>query len=309
MNKLIAVAQILAPIFAAPALGIFARRKQLLTPGENNGLQSFVLKFGMPCVLFNSTLNASLEAESLTSMVLLLPFVFLLALGGFLLRKKPIPMHNLPQLMCAKESGMLGIPLYMTLFGASQAYRMGVLDLTQAVVVIPVIGILSAAPGENPGVKELAGKVLRSPLLIMSALGLLLNLTGLRDGLAEMQLLGVITEVTGFLSEPVSAVMLFSAGYSFFLTEDNRGRIFRLSAFHFAHSALVCLAVQLLLCLVPGIDPATRWAVVLYCALAPSYLAPTLGRTQEETTTAAGVCSVLTVVNLLVFCAMAVILA
>ncbi len=309
MNKLISVAQILLPIFAAPALGIYARKKQLLTPEENNGLQAFVLKFGMPCILFNSTLSASLQAESLTSMLLLLPFIFLMALAGFALGKKKIPLHNLPQLMCAKESGMLGIPLYMTLFGAGEAYRMGVLDLTQAIVVIPVIGILSAAPGEDPGIRKLAGKVLRSPFLIMSALGLALNLSGLRDFLADIQVLGLITGVTGFLGEPVSAVMLFSAGYSFSLTRENRGRVFRISALHYGCFALICGAIQLLLCLAPEIGAATRWAVVLYCALAPSYLAPSLGRTQEETATAAGVCSVLTVVNLLVFCVMAVLLA
>ena len=41
MDKAAAVAQIIAPIFAAILLGMLARKKALLTPEENRGLQQF----------------------------------------------------------------------------------------------------------------------------------------------------------------------------------------------------------------------------------------------------------------------------
>ena len=71
---------------------------------------------------------------------------------------------------------MLGIPLFMILFGADQAYRIGILDLTQAVLAFPVIAILSADVGNNPSVGQIVKKVLSSPLMIMSFLGLALNI-------------------------------------------------------------------------------------------------------------------------------------
>ena len=40
----------------------------------------------------------------------------------------------------------------------------------------------------------------------------------------------------------------------------------------------------------------------LFCALPGSYLAPGLGRTEEDITVASGVCSLLTAVTLVVFC-------
>ena len=61
MEKWSAVAQVIVPIFAAVALGVFARKKGILSPEGNQGLQQFVMKFGMPCVLFNSTLTAAIE--------------------------------------------------------------------------------------------------------------------------------------------------------------------------------------------------------------------------------------------------------
>ena len=118
MDKIITVAQVIAPIFVAVFLGILARQKKLLTPEENRGLQQFVINFGLPCVIFNSCLTADIGAESLSSMALTLPFVVLATFASFAARKKRFPFHNFPQLFCAQETGMLGIPLFMILFGA-----------------------------------------------------------------------------------------------------------------------------------------------------------------------------------------------
>ena len=218
-------------------------------------------------------------------------------------------MHNFPMLFAAKETGMIGIPLYITLFGAAQAYRMGVLDIAQAIIAIPVISLLAADPGENPTPASLAGKVIRSPLLIMSVLGLGLNLTGAAAGLERLRVLPVITQTTDFFAQSVSSVMLFSVGYSFSLSKENRGLVLKLSAAHLAVFAVICAVMELALLLLPRVDSATCWAVGLYAALPASYIAPTLGRTPEESAAASGACSLLTAVCLAVFSVMAVILA
>lgn len=302
MEKILAVARVIIPVFTAVMLGLIARRRGMMTPEQNQGLQQFVMKFGLPCVLFNSCLTADLGTESLTTMVMVLPLMLLSVCLAFRLRRRKYPYHNLPQLFAAQESGMLGIPLYMTLFGTDQAYRMGVLDLAQSPVAIPTIAILSAGAGENPSPKQIVKNVFRSPFLIMSLLGLALNLTGLAEVLNQWGIGGVITETTGFVAEPVSAAMLFSVGFNFSLEGESRRDIFRISGIHLALMTAFALVMQGLLFLVPGVEPATRWAAVLYCALPSSYLAPSLGRTREDATVASGVCSLLTVVTLIVFC-------
>lgn len=308
MDKMMNVAQVVAPIFLAIFLGMFARRKEMMTAENIRGLQQFVMKFGLPCVLFNSCLTAQIGAESLSTMALVLPLVLLSSVWAFRARKK-FPYHNFPMLFSAQESGMLGIPLFMILFGAEQAYRMGVLDLTQSVVAIPAIAILTADAGENPTPGAIAKKVAASPFLIMSLLGLGLNLSGLGDWLNRVGIGSVITESTTFLAQPVSAMMIFSVGYNFSLSGENRRAIFRISAIHFAMYALFCAAIQGALFLLPGVDPMTRWAVLLYCALPASYLSPGMGRSDEDYTIASGVCSVLTVACLIVFCLMAAVVA
>lgn len=309
MNKVLNVLQVVAPIIVAILLGIKARKKDWITREGVQGFQQFVMKIGLPCVVFNSCLTADMGTESISSMALVLPAVLLATLWAFRARKKRYPYHNLPQLFTAQETGMLGIPLYMILFGADQAYRMGVLDLTQAVTAYPVIAILSADAGENPSVGEITKKVLTSPLMIMSLLGLALNLSGAGQWLESVGVAAILTECTSFLTTPVSALMIFSVGYNFSLAKGNSSDIIKIASIHFAMYAVFCAIIQLALFLVSGVDALTRWVILLYCTLPASYLAPGLGRSEEDYTVASGVCSVLTVTSLIVFCVMAAIIA
>ena len=309
MEQILNVIKVIAPIFTAVFLGMLARKKAIMSPEENRGLQQFVMKFGLPCVIFNSCLTANVGAESIGTMALVIPVVVISTLWAFRARKKQFPYHNFPQLFTAQETGMLGIPLFLILFGAEQAYRMGILDLAQAVTAYPTIAILSASAGENPSPKEITKKVLTSPLLIMSMLGLALNLSGAGKWLDSIGIGGIITESTGFLAQPVSAMMIFSVGYNFSLSKGSRATIFRVSLIHFIYFAAAGVLVQLGLFLIPNVDPLTRWSVLMYSTLPASYLAPTLGRSEEDSTMASGVCSVLTVSSLIVFCVMAAIVA
>ncbi|MBR7179858.1 MAG: AEC family transporter [Oscillospiraceae bacterium] len=305
MEQILRIAQIVVPILTAVVLGMLARRKELLSEQDVQGMQQFVMKFGLPCVIFNSCLTADIGAESLSSMALILPSVLLGTLWAFRARKAKYPYHNLPQLFCAQETGMLGIPLFLILFGADQAYRMGVLDIAQALTAHPTIAILAAATEENPSARSVVKKVLTSPLVIMALLGLTLNFTGAAELLDEAGILKVLTESTGFLGQPVSALMIFAVGYNFSMDRESRGVIFRLSVGHFLYFALWGAVIQGILFLIPGVDAMTRWAMLLYTALPASYLAPTLGRSREDYTVASGVCSVLTIPALLVFCIIA----
>lgn len=306
MDKIQTVLEIIVPIFVTIMLGVLARQKKMMTTEGVNGLQQYVMKFGLACVLFNSCLTCKLETEALTSMALLLPLVLLSSIWSFRARKKHFPYHNLPQLFSAQESGMLGIPLYMTLFGAEQAYRIGVFDMTQSLIAIPVIAILMADVGDNISVAAIAKKVVKSPLLIMSVLGFVLNLSGAAAYLDQIGVGGILLETTGFLAQPVSAVILFSVGYNFSLKGDNLKQIIKISAIHFGVFALIGLIMQGAMFLLPSVEAETRWAILIYSTLPASFLAPSLGRCEEEHAVASGVCSILTVVCLLVFCVVAI---
>lgn len=305
MEQVIALLQTVVPILVCIGLGFLARKKELLTTEQVGGIQQFVLKFCIPPVLFNSCLEAKIGAENLTTMVMLLPVLFLSSLWAFRARKKRYPYHNFPMLFAAHETGMIGLPLCIILFGASEAYRMGILDMTQGLISIPVMVIVASDTGKGAPIKTIVKKVLLSPMLIMSLLGFALGLSGLMARLDAVGVGGIIRETTGFLAQPVSAAMLFSIGFNFSLSSENRTEIFKIAGIGFLFSVAACLVMQGVLFLVPNVDAMTRWVVLLYCTLPASYLAPSLSRNSKESVLTSGVCSLLTVVTLISFCVIA----
>lgn len=309
MEKLFSVLAVIAPIFVTVYLGVLARKKALITPEGVQGLQQFVLNMALPCLIFNSVLTAKVGAESLAIMGMLFPFVLGVTVWAFRVGRKKYPYQNLPMIFGAQESGMLGVPLFMILFGSINVYHMVILDLTQAIVGHPTIAILTCDAGDSPKPGEILKKVFTSPLVIACLIALGLNLSGAGTVLLESGIGHVVTEVTTFLGQPVSTLMIFSVGYNLSLSAENRGDILKLCLLRLSIFAVIAGVLQLLMCLIPNITALTRWAMLLYCLLPASYIAPSLGKTEQEKTVASGVSSLLTVVTLAVFCVMAALTA
>ena len=204
---------------------------------------------------------------------------------------------------------MMGIPLFIILFGAGQAYRMGILDLMQAIVVFPVMAILSGNTGSAASPKKILGEMFKSPLIIMSLSGLILNLTGAWNWIQGMGMGEIVTDTFSYLAQPVSVLMLFSVGYNFTMTPENTREILKMSAVHVVMFLAVGLLLQGALCFFPGVDPMTRWAMMLYSILPASFLMPSFGRSQLDSNITSGVCSVTTAVTLAVFCVVAIIVS
>lgn len=308
MTQLVAIAKVVLPILVCAALGILARKKEILSEEHNVGIQRFVLKFCVPCVLFNSCLDAAVTSQTLLSMALLIPLLVVCFVVSLHLRKKVLPYHSLPLLLAAHETGMLGIPLFIILFGVENAFHMGVLDIAQAFVSVPIITLLSADMGKG-SVKEMLRGIFTSPILIMGLLGFVLGLSGIMSWLDSLGIGLVIREVTSFMAAPVSAAMLFCIGYNFVLTKDNRAAVIRTFLIYLAMSAALCLIIQGVLSFMDEVSPYTRMAVLLYALLPGSYLAPGLGRSEDDHRILSGACSLLTLVTMVGFCVLAIISA
>lgn len=306
MEKVVTVFQTVMPIFVVVFLGVMARKRQVVTAKDVQGVQNCVVKFCLPCVLFNACLSAQISMESIASMILVFASVVLTSLWAFRFGRKKFPYHNFPMFYSAMETGMLGIPLFMILFGAEQVYRMSVLDVAQAVVGILAMAILSTNTDGALGPRAVAKKVMSSPLLIMAALGLVLNLSGIAVLLRPSGILEIVTACTEFLAQPVSVLMIFSVGYNFSMEQESRRKVLQAASLRFVVFAGIGILMQLILYLIPGVDILTRVALLMYYTLPASYMAPGLGRSQEDYTIASGVCSILTAVSLLVFCGLAV---
>lgn len=309
MEKLFQVLQIIVPIFACVVLGMLAKARKLLSEEQVSGLQKFAIQFCVPCVLFNAYLTASFSSESVGSLVMNMALMLGGTLWAFLWGRKRYPYYNLPMLFGAQESGMLGIPLFITLFGVGSAFYLGILDLSQALILIPTLSILTAPSDSSPNPKAIFLTTVKSPMIIMGGLGLLLNLTGLKDVLDRIGVGQILTETTGFIAAPISAVMLFSVGFNLsFRAEYLRG-ITELFLVHLGYTVAGMLVIQGVLFLLPDVDPLTRWALLVYSTLPSTYIAPSVGKTEADRAVTSGVCSMGTIFSLVVFCVIAIVIA
>lgn len=308
MSTLLHILETFLPIAVTLLLGVYARRRAIVSADCSEGMQRFAIRFALPCVMFNACLTGDFGPETILCVALLSPLLGVVAVLCFRARRRGAS-YNLPAILATQESGMLGIPLFLILFGPAQVYRMAALNMAQGFISIPLIAILSAQEQEALSAKKLAWKICSSPLLLAMAAGIALNVTGAAAWLDSTGIGPVIVSVTEFIAAPVSAVILFTIGYNFTLSKRGIGPILTLCGVHLVVQLTICAIVQLALFLVPGVAAETRWAVLLFSLLPAGYIAPGLGRNQEESSLASGVCSISTVVTVAAFFAMVVILA
>jgi len=306
MEKWITVLEVLLPIALAMTLGAVARKKGSISKAGIEGMQKFVLNVALPFSLFNACLNGKFSRETLLPMALTFFVLLISTLMAFRMRKR-IGYSNLPMAFAAGEAGMIGLPLYMTLFPAEHTFRFAALQLSHLATAMPTLSILTAEKdGKALDTPALVKKVFTTPLLVGSLLGVIMNLSGGMRLLESIGLDTVLTKATSFMAAPVSAVIVFVIGYTVdFSGEDLRAEL-RVCAVRFFLFALFCLLLQGALLLVPDVVPETRWAVLLYYMLPAPYPMPALGKNDSEQSFGSGVCSIGTVITLAVFCVMTV---
>ena len=299
----LALLRVILPTLAPILLGMLLRRKRALTETAIAGMKTFVMRFGIPCLLFRTYLDCSFDGAVLAGMAAVLALTLGLAALGFRLRKTALfGYHSLPMAL-AEIEGSLAVPLMTILFGAGQAFRIASLDLAQTLIGVPLVAVLYANGTERVTVKSFLRGIVSVPFAPAVALGLLLNLTGLRDALGSgMEL---ITGVTDTIAAPVSTLLLLCVGYECRFAAAYRRPVLRLLGLQWALRAAFCAVVQGVLCLLPAVPAEARWAVLLFSFLPPSFLAVNLCRTERESAVAAGACSAAMIGTLAVFCIIA----
>jgi malonate transporter len=184
-----AVVNVVLPVFALMASGYGAGRLRLLGDAASEALNGFVYWFALPALLFHAMVKVPVAA------VFHLPFLaafggafvatYLLGMATSLFFTRPSLAHRGLQGLSASfaNTGYMGIPLYITAFGADRA-----LPAVVATVFTVGIGLVLAIavteigrPGRaRRGVaRDLGLALLRNPLLGATAAGLAMSAAGI----------------------------------------------------------------------------------------------------------------------------------
>jgi malate permease and related proteins len=205
------------PILLLVGLGALIRRRGLLAASTVDDLRRFIVTITLPATLFGAFLRVDLEARYAIIVVSVFgACVAVLAVAPFLRRAAGIRATSMPDLMAGFEAGMLGIPLFVGVFGADQLYHFAIVEIGQELFVffILVTVVVQRASGRRPPLAETVGAFFRHPVILAILAGIGGSLIGLGDRLDANPFGEALLTTIGLLAALTTPLIAIVLGYS-----------------------------------------------------------------------------------------------
>ncbi len=205
------------PILLLVGLGVFIRRRGLLTPTTIDDLRRLIVTITLPATLFLAFLRVDLEPQYAVIVVsVFLACVAVLAVSPWLRRGASIQATSMPNLMAGFEAGMLGIPLFAGVFGAAELYRFAIVEIGQELFVffVLVTVVIMRASGHRPPLRETLGTFLRHPVILAILAGIGGSIIGLADTLEANVFGEALLTTIGMLAVLTTPLIAIVLGYS-----------------------------------------------------------------------------------------------
>lgn len=311
MDKLTGIIQMILPVVLMIAIGILCRKRSILTKQGIAGLKSLVVNITLPAVLLKAFYNAAYSLD----MVIIAITMFLCCLAalgiGFLLKKlSRSAMHTLPFLMSGFEAGMLGYALYTLLFGSANIPLFATVDLGQVLFVFTVyLSLLNPAKEKGGAVKAAILNIVKSPVILSIAAGILLGTTGLGRLLSESAAGDLVQGTLEFISAPTAVLILLVVGYELEFKTLNLKATLSTVLTRFLLMGVLCLLVLTGLSAFITVSEHLKWAFILLFLLPPPYVIPIFVRGEKENAYLSATLSLSTLVSLGLFAIIALVVA
>ncbi len=311
---MLAIFAVTFPFFALVLCGYLAVRRALLPPLAIPGLNSFVLYFALPCLLFRfgSGTPAARLFDARVFGVYLLSALCLVGLALAFARRRGLDWNNAAfgALVAAfPNTGFMGVPLLLALLGPASS---GPVIVTLAVDLVVTsslcIAISRLGQAGAPGSAAALGRALRgiagNPMPWAIALGALASGTGLVLPKPLMQTIGL-------LADAASPVALFTIGAVLARSQlqapgpTAAGDVVPIAlAKLLAHPLLIGAIGHAAIALGVALDPAALTVLVLVaCLPSASNVALLSERFGADTGRVARIILVSTALSFLTFCA------
>ncbi len=176
------VLSVTTPIFLLITLGFVAARAEWIGPSETRALGLFVLRFAMPALIFKALASRPLaeiaDARLIAAYAAASALSFAAVFALFSRRgRSEAAMRALGG--SAPNSGFVGFPVASLLIGPKAAIGLALCLIVENVMTIPLGLALAESGSGEVRFAPLVGRLVRNPLLIAIALGVIASLTGL----------------------------------------------------------------------------------------------------------------------------------
>jgi predicted permease len=203
------------PILLLISFGFLVQKKKWLKDSTVDELKKAVTNVALPAVLFISFINMELKKEYFLVMVITFVLMMVFLFVGIMLNRVPALANPLnPFMVSACTFGLLGIPLYGTVFGVENLGKFSVFGVGHEFFVWFVyITYLEIKLSNKKFSVEMMKGFMKSPLIIMIALGIILNVTGLAILVQENFILKGIYTTIQYIANLATPTILIIVGY------------------------------------------------------------------------------------------------
>lgn len=203
------------PILILFLIGFLIRKTNFLSKETIDGIKKIVIDMALPAVLFIAFVNIELKKEYVGLIFSIILLCSIMLCIGFLVTKIPkISNPVLPFVLCGFTFGLLGIPLYITVFGETNLPSMAIMGVGHEFFlwIIYMSAVKLVFSNEKLSLKTLKG-FLTSPLIIALVLGITINVLGLSNLLHEQPVLNGLYVTLEYFSQIATPLILIVIGY------------------------------------------------------------------------------------------------
>lgn len=310
MDKLFGVLEVVLPVVALVLIGIFIRRKKMVSEQGMSEIKTLIMNFCLPAMLFNTFYAIRFTwREGIVLLTLALVTLLAFIAGRFICPLLGIRQRIAPYLCTTVEGGSIGYALFILLFGQEHLYHIALLDvgnaLTQWSLVMTSLALLSQGKSSR---KELVRSVI-TPINISIALGVLFSVTRLGPALSATPAGHILEAVLNLVSAPVGAVIIISVGFGLTLTKIEWHDTIRGIAARAGIYTVIGLALCAVMFFLFPEDPLYRYASVLFALLPPTYAYSVYAKGESEQSYVGAVLGLYTILTIIGFTVFAWILA
>ncbi|WP_052221782.1 AEC family transporter [Clostridium homopropionicum] len=203
------------PIILFISFGFLIQRKEILKKSTIIDIKKIVMNISLPAVLFITFINMDFKKEYyLIILCIILLMTILYFTGAILNLFKRIHNPLNPFMSTGFSFGLLGVPLYGTVFGVDNLGKISVIGVGHELYMWFIFFTLLKIKFNND--KFTASTIIemiKSPLIIGVVLGILLNITGFKGFIHEVGILKGIFTTIQYMANIATPLILIIVGY------------------------------------------------------------------------------------------------
>ncbi|PAB59307.1 AEC family transporter [Anaeromicrobium sediminis] len=205
----------LMPIILLLILGFFMKEKNMIKRESVDGIKKIVINMALPSVLFMTFVRMELKKEYFLLTIVIIGFLYILYLCGILINKINFLSNKLnPFVTTGFCFGLLGIPLYETVFGYENLHNITILGIGHEMFMWFIFfNILRMKFKKEKFSMGVIRDFCKSPIIISIVLGIFINLWGFYHIFEEISLLKGLYKTIMYLGSLATPLILIIIGY------------------------------------------------------------------------------------------------